>query len=420
MNTTTLVTPWNLHADQRPADVRIARSVADVQDAIAHARANGMKVAPQATGHYAGALPPLDDTLLLRLDFDEPVEVDPVVGIARIPAGARWDEVVQAVAPHGLAAMHGSSPTVGAIGYLLGGGLSFYGRAHGLAVNHVVGFDVVTPDGEARRADALQNPELFWALRGGGGGYAIVTAVEILLLEQPEVTGGALLFAPDDARAVLRSWRDWAATAPDTITTTWRLMHPPNEAPFVIVDGVALEPAAAAELEGALRAAATPFAGGFGRMPSSAVARLHGDPEDPTPGICDSILLERLDDAAIEAFLGVATPNSPLLFAELRQTGAALAVSPEHAGARGHLEGEFVLFALGAPGATGTPTQIKTHLASLMRAMQPVATGTRFTSFSEQWGSLRTCVPEAAYARLARLRAELDPDGLLVAPHLAS
>jgi FAD/FMN-containing dehydrogenase len=420
MTTTLDITPWNLYADQRPTDARVARNVADVRAAIADARAAGLKVAPQATGHYAGALPPLDDTLLLRLDFDEPVEVDPVAGIARIPAGARWDEVVQAVAPHGLAAMHGSSPTVGAIGYLLGGGLSFYGRAHGLAVNHVVGFDVVTPDGEARRADALENPELFWALRGGGGGYGVVTAVEIALLPYADVTGGALLFAPGDARAVLRAWRDWAATAPDTITTTWRLMHPPHDAPFVIVDGVALDPVAAGELERALRAAAVPFAGGFGPMPSAAVARLHGDPEDPTPGICDSVLIDRLDDEAIEAFLRVAHPNSPLLFAELRHIGGALAASPAGAGARGHLEGEFVLFALGAPGATGMPEEIRAQIAALIAALAPVATGTRFTSFSEQWGSLRTCVPEEAFARLARLRAELDPDGLLVAPHLAS
>jgi hypothetical protein len=194
-------------------------------------------------------------------------------------------------------------------------------------------------------------------------------------------------------------------------------MKPPGQEPFVIVDGVALDPAAAAGLEAALRAVATPFAGGFGPMPSAAVARLHGDPEDPTPGICDGILLERLDPQAMADLLRLAE-GSPLLFAELRHIGGALASAPAGTGARGHLEGEFVLFALGAPGVTGSPAAITERLAELTAELGRVATGTRFTSFAERWGSLRTCVPDEALVRLAQLRREVDPDGLLVAPHL--
>src|SRR4051794_5200034 len=426
MSTTTApptTTPWNVFADQRPAETYVATSVDEVQAAIAHAREHGLRLAPQTTGHFAGALPDLADTLLVRLAFDEDVEVDPRAMVARIPAGAVWDDVVSAAAVHGLAVMHGSSPTVSPFGYILGGGLSFYGRAHGLAANHVRAFEVVTPDGVHRRADADEHSELFYALRGGGGGYGVITAIEIGLLPYDTVTGGALLFAPTAARAVLRAWRDWAATAPDAITTSWRLMHPPHEAPFVIVDGIAVVPAAAAELEQVLRAAAEPFAGGFGAMPASAAARVHGDPEDPTPAIIDGILLDHLDDEAIDALLRVATPNSPLVMAELRQLGGALASAPAQAGARGHLEGEFGLMGLGAPGASGTPEAIRAHLRALIEALQPVATGTRYANFAEQFnkerGSLRTSVPDAAHARLARLRAEIDPDGLMVAPFIA-
>jgi FAD/FMN-containing dehydrogenase len=419
---------WNLTADQRPAAVCIATSVEDVQTAIDHARARGLHIAAQATGHFAQGLPPLHDTLLLKLALHErePIEVDAVARTARVPAGARWIDVVEAVAPHGLAAMHGSAPTVGVMGYLVGGGLSFYGRAHGLAAEHVRGFEVVTPDGQARRADAHENPELFWALRGGGGGYAVIAAAEIDLLPYAEVTGGALFFAADAAPALLRSWRNWAATAPEAMTTTFRILQLPplphvparlRGVATVCVDGVSLDPAVAADLDRRLRAEAQPILGGFGPMPSAAVAHLHGDPEDPVPAIADGILLDRLDDAAIDAFLRVATPGSPLLAVELRQLGGALARIPADTGARGHLEGEFLVLGVGMPGPHGL-APAEAHLDRLFEALAPVATGTRFASVAQRWRTLRTCVPDATLERLAQLRAELDPDGLLVAPQL--
>src|SRR5262249_26339504 len=157
-----------------------------------------------------------------------------------------------------LAAMHGSSPSVGVVGYLLGGGLSFYGRRHGLAVNHVHAIEAVTPDGVLRRVDAEHNRELFYALRGGGGGYAVVTAVEIGLLPYAGVTGGALFFSPQDAGRVLRAWRNWTVDAPDEITTTYRLLclpplpevpEPLRGVPTVCVNGVALDDREAERLE---------------------------------------------------------------------------------------------------------------------------------------------------------------------------
>ncbi len=351
---------WNLAADQRPAAVGVARTVAQVQAAVCHARANGLRVAVQSTGHMAAALPALERTLLLKLDLrDGEIAVDPAARVARIPAGAVWSDVVDAVAPHGLAAMHGSSPSVGVIGYLLGGGLSFYARRHGLAVNHVHAFEVVTPDGHRRRADASENADLFYALRGGGGGYAIVTAVELGLLPYAEVTGGALFFRAEKAVALLRAWRAWADHAGDAITTTFRLLNLPPlpEVPeplrgvtTVCVDGVALDPAEASRLESHLRWAADPILGGFGPMPSAAVARLHGDPETPVPAISDAMLLRTLDDWAIDQFVSTARPG-PLLAAELRHLGGALATPPPGAGARGHLEGQFLQFGVGIPGA---------------------------------------------------------------------
>jgi FAD/FMN-containing dehydrogenase len=421
---------WNLDADQKPAAVCIATSVEHVQAAVGYARGHGLKVAAQTTGHLAQTLPDLRDTLLLRLDLhDGDIAVDPVGRVARIKAGARWGDVVEAVAPYGLAAMHGSSPSVGVIGYLLGGGLSFYGRAHGLAVNHVRAFDVVTADGTRRRVDRRNGADLFYALRGGGGNFAVVTGVELGLLPYSEVTGGAMFFPAEKAFALLRAWRDWTHSAPATITTTFRLLclpplpevpEPLRAVPTVCIDGVALDGADAVALERRLRYVAEPILGGYGPMPSAGVVRLHGDPEDPIPAIGDGMLLEKLDDWAIETFLRVAGPGSPLLAAELRHLGGALAAPPADAGARGHLEGNYLLFGVGVPGAPAPEAALHAHLDRYLEALKPWATRTRFTSFAERRSSLETCVPARALERLVRIRRAVDPDRLFVASHAVS
>jgi hypothetical protein len=153
-------------------------------------------------------------------------------------------------------------------------------------------------------------------------------------------------------------------------------------------------------------------------MPAAAVVDLHGDPEQPTPGLWDGALLERLDDAAIDRVLRVARPGGPLMIVELRHIGGGLAVAPAGAGARGALEGRFASFALGLPRVTGSPDEIHGALGELAAAFEPVATGTRFANFSGRAGSLRGHVPDDALARLAAVRAQADPDGLLVAPYL--
>ncbi len=422
-----VVRPFNLSVDLRPACVCVATRVEHVQAAFAYARANGLTVAAQTTGHLSQTLPSLERTLLLKLHLrDREVVVDPVARVARIKAGSLWGDVVEEVERHGLAVMHGSSPSVGVMGYLLGGGLSFYGRRYGLAINHVRAFEVVTPDGVVRRVDKDQHRDLFYALRGGGGGYAIVTAVEIGLLPYAEVTGGAMFFPAEDAFALLRAWRDWCREAPDTITTTFRILRLPpldtvpeplREIPTVCVNGVDLEGTEAERLERRLRHASQPILGGFGPMPSSAVARLHGDPEDPAPFLGDAILLRTLDDWAIESFVRIAG-SGPLLAAELRQLGGALASPPPGAGARGHLEGEFLLFGVGVPGMPAPADELNAYLDRYLAALEPWATGTRFTSFAERTRSLETCIPEPALRRVARARKAADPEGLLIASHL--
>jgi len=193
-------TPWNLAVDQRPAAVVLAESAADVAETILAARADGLRVAPQGTGHAAAPLGDLGGTILLRTTRMHRVDIDPDARRARVEAGAVWQEVSDAAAEHGLAALAGSSHDVGVLGYSLGGGLSWLARRHGLAANTILAAEIVDADGRVRRVDAENDPELFWALRGGGGSFAVVTAVELQLFPIAEVFAGCPLL-PDRSRA---------------------------------------------------------------------------------------------------------------------------------------------------------------------------------------------------------------------------
>lgn len=159
---------WNLAADQRPPLVVLAESTADVAATVRFAAANGLKVAPQSTGHGATSMGDLAETILLKTSRLKAVAVDPAARTAKLQAGALWSDVVAPAAEHGLVGLHGMSAGVGVAGYVLGGGIGWLTRREGFASSHVRAFEVVTADGEERRVDATSDAELFWALRGGG------------------------------------------------------------------------------------------------------------------------------------------------------------------------------------------------------------------------------------------------------------
>ncbi|WP_280227634.1 FAD-binding oxidoreductase [Nocardia farcinica] len=243
--------PWNAAVDQRPAAVAVPRTAEEVAAVVRAAVAAGLRVAPQCTGHGAGALSErsMDDVVLLRLSELTGVTVDPAARTARVLGGTLWQDVLAATAPHGLTALHGSAPDVAVAGYVLGGGLSFYGRAHGLAVNSVRSLDIVGPDGTLVHASARQNPDLFWAVRGGGGNFGVVVALELELLPYPDVFAGMLLWDRARAADVVPAWVAWTETAPESVTTALRVMSfppLPELPPFlsgrdvVIVDGAIL------------------------------------------------------------------------------------------------------------------------------------------------------------------------------------
>ena len=217
---------WNLTVDQRPDAVFMPGDAEEVAAAVRAAGAAGLRVAVQATGHGAGPRRNLEGTLLINTSRMRGASVDPASRTARVEAGAQWRDVGPLAAEHGLAALHGSAPDVGVVGYTLGGGVGWLGRRYGLAANSVTAIEVVTADGEAVRADADTEPDLFWALRGGGS-FGVVTALEFRLYPVESLNVGWLVWPWEEARRVLARWAEWTDTVPEEVTSIGRILQLP-------------------------------------------------------------------------------------------------------------------------------------------------------------------------------------------------
>ena len=332
---------WNLAVEQRPAAVALPESALDVVAVVAFAREHGLRIAPQGTGHNAPALGDLSDTILLKTSRMRGVEIDPRARTARAEAGVLWIEVVEAAAEHGLAALAGSSPDVGVFGYTLGGGLSWLARKHGIGANQVTAIEGVTASGEFFRTDRDNEPDLFWALRGGGGAFAIVTAIEFNLFPIEEVYAGILWFPVERAAEILKVWRAWTADLPDEMTSVGRILQLPPipEIPepvrgksFVVVQAIWLGEEAEGERLLAPLRGLDPVMDTIATIPVQELSRLHMDPEQPTPGVGDGGMLSDVGDDLIDVFVERVV-GTRILSAEIRHLGGAVSRRSSHHGA---------------------------------------------------------------------------------------
>ncbi len=411
---------WNLAADRRPAAVVTAADVADVQAVVAHAAAAGLRVVPQATGHQSDMLRPLDDAILLRTSGLRGVEIDPVLSRCRVAAGVLWADVVAAAAAYGLAPLAGSSPDVSVVGYSLGGGIGWLGRRYGLQSNSVIAVELVTADGQLVRADARNNAELFWALRGGKRAFGVVTALEFSLYPVADVYGGALVWDWSHAREVLGRWVAWCADAPAEITTSARIIQFPPLAHLpehlrgrkvVMIDGACCaSDAVAEEILRPLREL-RPDLDSFARMPTAGLVRLHGDPEDPVPGKVDHRLLDSLDDDALDAFVALAGADSgsPLMIAELRQLGGSLALAPAGHGALGALGAGFLAATVGVAMTPAMTERVVDHATRLLDALAPWDAGRAYLNFAGRPTDATAAFDAVTVERLEAVRAIFDP-----------
>ena len=419
---------FNILIDQQPAGIAMPESAADVSDIVRAAADQGKRVAAQRTGHLASPLGSLADTVLLRTAGLGGVQIDGDTGSARVGAGALWSELVPAASDQGFGALHGSSLTVCIAGYTLGGGVSFYGRKHGLACNQVTAIELVTAGGEQIRVHAESEPDLFWALRGGGGSFGVVTAFEFNLVPLREIYAGALFFPAEQASDVLHGWREWTRDVPEEMTSVGRLMNfpPIPEVPdplrgnsFTVIEAIYCgDPADGEGLVAPLRALGKVGMDTTSVQPPAGIAELHMDPPEPVPYWADSMLVGELPEAAVDSLLEAVGPGSgsQLISVELRHCGGALSRPSQDSGALANLPGSFLAFGVGFVPVPEAMTPTRSWLAAFKASLEPYDAG-RYLNFSEEHFEMTQAFPAQTVDRLRDVKQRYDKDNLFQSNH---
>jgi FAD/FMN-containing dehydrogenase len=404
--------PWNLAVPQPAAAVVHVEDAADVAAVVRYARHQGLAVAPQAAGH--GASGDVEGTILLGTRRLASLDVDPGERIARVGAGVRWGSVLAAAAPHGLVGLAGSSPVVSVVGYTLGGGLSWFSRRHGLAANSVRAVEVVDAEGEPATVTAASDPELFWALRGGGGDFAVVTALEFDLHPAPVLVGGRMAWPADRAAAVLDAYRAVTAAAPDGLSVWLELLQFPGAPPMVAVDATHLgTEAEARRLLAPFERVGGTLSDGRAVMSPVDLGTITMEPTEPSAGLSRGELLTTLDDSVAEALLG--RPIDPLLSVQVRHLGGALTRPADSAA--GHIDEPFALYLFGVPTTPEVAAAVGARQDELVDALGPRVAGRKPQTFLAPTDHAGLAYPPATLARLRRLKADRDPAGVFRSNH---
>ncbi|MEU6226843.1 FAD-binding oxidoreductase [Streptomyces sp. NPDC047042] len=363
---------WNLTVDHRPSVIVVPSSARDVAAAVRYAVAHDLPVAVQSTGH--GAVLPADGAVLVHTGELTELTVDPEARTARVGAGLRWGQVVAETAKSGLAPLNGSSPDVGVMGYLTGGGLPVLGRTFGFATHRVRSFDLVTADGTLRTVTPDSEPDLFWAVRGGRGNFGVVTAAEIDLVPVTRLYGGGFFFPGEEADRVVPAYFSWLNGLPEEMNSSIILLrfpdHPAvpeqNRGRFVVHVRIAFT---GSEEEGERLVAPLrglgPERDEVAEMPYTRVGEIYHDPFRPTYAWCRTALLRELDAEAVAALLDVAGHDHGQLppgGVEIRHLGGALARPGAVPSALGLPEGAFHVF-MSMPAPPGTEAAERSRAA---------------------------------------------------------
>lgn len=414
---------WNLAVRQHPALIVEATNSADIVAALRYARDNNLGVAVKSTGH--GVVREADGALLIVTSRLTDIRIDAENQTAWVGAGNVWGAVLDKAQAVGLAPLLGSSPGVGVIGYTLGGGMGWLARKYGLSIDSVLYFEVVTADGRVLHVSDTENSDLFWALRGGGGAFGVVTGMKIRLYPVSMVYGGTLVFPADQAKALLTFYRDWINTLPDEFTTSIALMNLPplpdlpeflRGKSVVMLHGCYVGPVEQGEaFMQPWHAQFTPLAAMFGPMPFSQVGAISNDPKDPVPGYSSGAWMRDLSDETIDTLIahGVSVNgSSPLVKTEIRHAGGAMARVNPHANAYGNRSATLLMQTVGITPTPEARQHVVQYTQAFKAALTAHLTGGVYMNFVEGKESVARIkdgfLPES-YRRLMAIKAKYDP-----------
>ncbi len=421
---------WAPGIDQQPCAVVHAASVADVRATVRFAARTGLSVAEQPRGH--GASRALDGAILLRTGALDELAIDPGSATARIGAGVGWGRVQTSLDGTGLTGLAGSNPAVTVVPYLLGGGLSWFGRAYGVGARSLRSADVVDASGELHRVDAADDPDLLWALRGGGGDFAVVTAVEVDLYPAPTIYGGRLVFPDEAALDVLDAYVEVTRTAPDALSVWLQRTHVPDTPrmpdevrgrSFVVVDAVFLGSSTEAEAHLApVRAAGTVLRETMRPLTPGELGTVAEEPVDAPRADLDPVLLfqplSRFDRAVAEEFVA-RTGREAVAFAGVRHVGGALADppagSPEGAGVR--MTAAYLMSAMAIAPSPELRANLRFALDGLSAALAPWKVTSSTLTFLGDGQPLAAIFDAATIARLQEVKRTVDPGGVFRSNH---
>jgi FAD/FMN-containing dehydrogenase len=402
-----------------PALVVRPRDPDQVGAALAYARRRGLAVAVRSGGHSMAGHGTNTGGLVLDLThLDAVVVLDAQRRLVRVGAGATWGLVAQALDPRGWALTSGDTSGVGVGGLTLGGGIGWLVRKHGLAIDNMVGARVVTVDGRLLATSAHEHPELFWALRGGGGNFGVVVDFDFVAQSIGTVHFGSVVYRLDDAGLLLRRWRDAMRAAPDELSSTLVLMPRMPDAPASAMVLLCYAGSTVSDADAAIE----PLLG-LGTVNQASIAErryaeILEDAQVP-PGlrlVSRNTLVPALDADTIAVVDGLYAAPGPKMIA-VRSLGGAFGRVPPDATAFAHRDAEAMVVGMFMMPGTETHADVDRALVP-WQAVADRGTGT-YVNFqgSATAADVAAAYPPATYARLAAVKRVYDPENRLALNH---
>lgn len=418
--------PWNRAYDPHPVAIVRCRSTDDVINAVNFARDNDLPLSVRSGGHGASGLCVVDKGVVIDLSLMNKMTVDPEARVAVAEAGLTWGDYIKTTSEHGLVTPAGDSGSVGLGGLTLGGGIGWLVRKYGLTIDHLISAEIVTADGSLITAGETEHADLFWALRGGGGNFGVVTSFKFGLVPVGTVYAGMLAFSatPDTVTNYLKI----ASEAPEELSAIAMMMLAPpmpmmpaeyvGKPILMILMCYAGNPQEGESAVAPIRALSTPIAQMVGPMPYIALYKFTEESSTSGPACVRSVFLDGLDEATAAALIEqLEHATSPASIIQFRALGGAMARVDQGATAFGHRDKPYLTTIINSwmdPAASSE--EVAKHRAwnqAVWQTLQPHAVGAYVNFLGEEGDdAVRQAYPPATYERLAQIKKQYDPNNL--------